>query len=81
MTKNRLGHHCDYQWMVMAIIKWDGIQSQLADYVYDRVGKTLASHGKSLQRQCKANSKKTCACQVRIAYFYYPFFFYCILVF
>ena len=64
VTKNRLDHHCEYQWMVMAIIKWEGIKEQTANYIYERVGKTLGSHGKSFQRRCEANAKKTCACQV-----------------
>ena len=63
VTKNRIGHNCDFQWMVMAIVKWDGIKSQTADYIYERVGKTLAAHGEFVDRKCKANNEKTCACQ------------------
>ena len=29
VTKYREGHKCDYQWTVMAIIKWDGIKADI----------------------------------------------------
>ena len=46
-----------------SLVKWDGVKSQTADYVYERVGKNLAIHGEFVDRKCKANNEKTCACQ------------------
>ena len=64
VVKNREGHKCEWQWIVMAIIKWDGIKAELADSIYEELKENLGPHGISLSRKCVANSKKTCACQV-----------------
>ena len=44
-----------------------------ADKIYKTMGETLGTYGKSFQRQCEANSKKTCACQV--IYIFFQLFF------
>ena len=63
VVKNRKGHKCECQWIVMAIIKWDGIKAELADSIYEKMKDNLGPHGIALPRKCVANSEKTCACQ------------------
>ena len=63
VVKNRKGHKCECQWIVMAIIKWDGIKAELADSIYEGMKENLGPHGIALPRKCVANSVKTCTCQ------------------
>ena len=41
VVKNRKGHKCECQWIVMAIIKWDGINVELADDIYEKMKEML----------------------------------------
>ena len=63
VTRERTGHQCQYQWMVLSIIAWEGVPSNIADFAYNHISDTIAKHGKSFSRQCEFNQKKTCACQ------------------
>ena len=59
----RTGHTCNYQWIVMSFIAWDGLDRLMADKTYDLMSTKLATHGKPDQRQCETNKQKTCGCQ------------------
>jgi methylcytosine dioxygenase len=48
---------------VIGIVAWEGISSEVADPAYDNLSQILGNFGNATQRQCEANSKKTCACQ------------------
>ena len=63
VTRHRTGHQCQYQWMVISIIAWEGVQPLVADFAYEHIAETIGKHGKSFSRQCEFNQKKTCACQ------------------
>ena len=42
VTKYREGHKCDYQWTVMAIIKWDGIKADIGKQKSQNVFKSIS---------------------------------------
>ena len=49
--------------MVIGIIAWEGVSSEIADKTYETMSTTLPEHGNPDQRFCGSNAKKTCACQ------------------
>eukprot|EP00095_Tigriopus_kingsejongensis_P010881 maker-scaffold86_size395752-snap-gene-2.28 protein:Tk10881 transcript:maker-scaffold86_size395752-snap-gene-2.28-mRNA-1 annotation:"hypothetical protein TcasGA2_TC013798" len=63
VTKYREGHTCKTSWIVIAIVAWDGVRSDLADYSYDNIRHKLGNFGRDTQRQCGTNKPNTCACQ------------------
>ena len=63
VTKERTDHKCEYKWIVMGIVAWEGMQPEWADRAYDDMAGILGKYGKAFQRQCESNSSKTCACQ------------------
>ena len=63
VTKERYGHKCDYAWVVVAILQWDGVGRDLADRAYQEIAFKTSKFGSETERQCAANKKKTCACQ------------------
>ncbi len=63
VVKKREGHHCQQVWMVMGIIAWEGIPRAIADKAYSTFKEKVAQYGLPLERQCEANTAKTCACQ------------------
>ena len=69
VAKDRIGHKCEHKWIVISIVAWDGIPRELADHAYDDLSGLLGQYGKSFQRQCESNSKKTCACQGKQLFF------------
>ena len=70
VAKDRIGHNCEHKWIVISIIAWDGVPRQMADHAYDHLSGLLGQYGKSFQRQCESNSKKTCACQGKFNFNY-----------
>ena len=62
VTKFREGHNCDFRWTVISLVKWDGIQTDQANKLYDIMGKTLGAHGKSSNRGNGTNKTKSCKC-------------------
>ena len=63
IVKNRVGHLCEYSWIAISIIQWDGLTPELADRAYSELSLTTANYGTETDRKCAANDKKTCACQ------------------
>jgi hypothetical protein len=63
VVKQRFGHRCEYTWLAVAIIQWDGLGRDLADRSYDQIAAKTAAFGTETERQCAANKRKTCACQ------------------
>ena len=63
VVKERFKHTCDFTWVVIAIISWDGIPRELADRAYNDIATKISQFGTETARQCSANKKKTCACQ------------------
>jgi hypothetical protein len=62
VIKYREGHKCDYQWNVMAIIKWDGIKTEKGNQIYETMRRSLGVHGISSNRKCGGNKDKSCPC-------------------
>ena len=63
VAKERYGHRCQYTWVVVAILQWDGVGRDLADRAYKEIAFKTSQFGSETERQCAANKKKTCACQ------------------
>jgi len=63
IAKQRFRHFCDYTWIAISIIQWDGLTQELADRAYNELSFRTAKYGTETDRQCAANKKKTCACQ------------------
>lgn len=63
ITKFRKGHICQYQWVVMAIIHWEGINEEMGNHTYTTMSRTLAAHGKPSNRENRVNKiTKSCPC-------------------
>merc|ERR1719319_1719776 len=63
VVKERYGHQCEWTWIAMSLVQWDGVPPELADKAYDQITDKTANYGSETERKCGANSKKTCACQ------------------
>ena len=63
IVKQRYGHVCQYSWIAVSLIQWDGLSRDLADIAYDTISSKTSKHGTETERMCGANKKKTCACQ------------------
>jgi len=63
IVKNRYGHQCEYAWIAVSLIQWDGLPKDLADKAYEQMAHKTANYGSETERMCGANKKKTCACQ------------------
>jgi len=63
IVKNRYGHQCEYAWIAVSQIQWDGLSQELADTAYEEISGRTAKYGSETERMCGANKKKTCACQ------------------
>ena len=62
VTKNRKGHKCDFQWTVMGIVRWDGIDTEKGNKIYETMRRTLGKHGIASDRKCGGNKDKSCPC-------------------
>ena len=60
ITKNRTEHTCEFKWIIIAIIAWDGMDQSVADRAYGDIIGVPSKHGKASQRKCGLNSTKTC---------------------
>ena len=63
IVKERYGHRCEFAWIAVSLIQWEGLPSELADSAYDAIATKTSQHGTETERMCGANKKKTCACQ------------------
>ena len=63
VIKQRYKHFCDYSWVAVSILQWDGVGRDLADRAYSEFAFKTSQFGSETERQCAANKKKTCACQ------------------
>ena len=63
ITKFRKGHICEFQWLVMAIIQWEGINEEMGNHIYATMSKTLGANGKPSKRENRVNKiTKSCIC-------------------
>ena len=63
VAKERYGHQCQWTWIAVSLIQWDGIPPDLADAAYEQIADKTANYGAETERKCGSNNKKTCACQ------------------
>jgi len=63
VCKNRFGHRCQYTWVAVSVVIWEGLSKELADRAYQQLSFETSRFGTETERQCAANKKKTCACQ------------------
>ncbi|KAL4240871.1 5-methylcytosine catabolic process [Mactra antiquata] len=63
VVRHRTGHTCEYAWIVIGIVAWEGVPAKQADHLYDFLSDTLPAHGNETERRCGTNDRKTCACQ------------------
>ena len=45
-------------------LQWDGVPRALSDRAYSEIAAKTSAFGTETERQCGANRRKTCACQV-----------------
>lgn len=63
VVRQRLGHFCESAFIVIVLVAWEGIPSQLADDTYNYLTSSLTKYGFETERRCGTNDRKTCACQ------------------
>lgn len=63
IVKHRNGHFCPSTFIVVCIVKWDGILQEPADELYSFLSEKLNNFGISTKRRCGTNEQKSCACQ------------------
>ncbi|XP_021358784.1 methylcytosine dioxygenase TET2-like isoform X2 [Mizuhopecten yessoensis] len=63
VVRQRMGHFCDSACIVMVIVAWEGIPSEMADNTYNYLTSSLTKYGFETERRCGTNDRKTCACQ------------------
>ena len=44
----RYGHQCEYAWIAVSLIQWDGFSKELADAAYDQISQKTAAYGNHL---------------------------------
>ena len=42
IVKKRIGHQCQYTWVVVAIIQWEGLSRSLSDRAYNQLAQKTA---------------------------------------
>ena len=62
VAKHREGHKCQFQWTVMAIVRWDGIKTEEGNQIYETMSKSLGVYGIASNRKCGGNKDKSCPC-------------------
>lgn len=55
IVRQRKGHSCDFTFIVIAIVLWDGVARNQADSLYVELKKTLNEHGEPTNRKCGTN--------------------------
>ena len=63
VVKERYGHQCQWAWVAVSLVQWDGLPPSLADEAYTQIAEKTANYGSETERKCGTNGKKTCACQ------------------
>ncbi|XP_028405021.1 uncharacterized protein LOC114527532 [Dendronephthya gigantea] len=63
VVRQRPGHTCEFSFIVISIVIWDGVPSKQADSLYSELTSTLNEHAVSTPRRCGMNKEKQCACQ------------------
>ncbi|CAB4005227.1 Methylcytosine dioxygenase TET2 [Paramuricea clavata] len=63
VVRQRPGHTCDFAFIIISIVLWDGIPSEQADSLYTDLTSTLNEHAIPTSRKCATNKGKQCACQ------------------
>ena len=48
IAKHRKGHQCEYQWIVISIVAWEGISKCMADSAYAQLANDIGKHGKKI---------------------------------
>ncbi|XP_033749207.1 methylcytosine dioxygenase tet3-A-like [Pecten maximus] len=63
VVRHRMGHFCESACIVIVIVAWEGIPSEMADNTYNYLTSSLTKYGFETERRCGTNDRKTCACQ------------------
>ena len=63
VAKNRTAHFCATRLMVIAVVDWNGVPKNLANYAYGRLSRLLGKYGEPVKRGCGKNAKRPCNCQ------------------
>ena len=50
IVKNRYGHMCQYAWIAVSLIQWEGLPSDLADTAYDIITSKTTKYGAETER-------------------------------
>ena len=48
LAKQRIGHVCEYKWIVIIVIAWDGISENLANDAYIQFSSDIGTYGKDV---------------------------------
>ena len=55
VVRQRPGHTCDFAYIIICIVLWDGIATDQADSLYAELSSTLSEHGTPTTRKCGTN--------------------------
>ena len=55
VVRQRPGHSCDFAFITISIVLWDGIPAEQADSLYTELTTTLNEHATPTARKCGTN--------------------------